>query len=161
MLGLGTVPAAPPRTQPFCFSLKRLAPHSGDRMHQAGGTLKNITTCPHRSSCFPFPDSGPHFLYTKYFLTVSSVSPNPQLGGCHPSKRCLHFSRSFWELMKKKAFSNSTPKEMKRKGKVGRSRDRKSMPRTCQIKPGLILMPRHISEADRWTDGWGWVGRQH
>lgn len=63
--------------------------------------------------------------------------------------------------MKKKAFDNSTPKEIKRRGKVGRSGDKKSMPHTSQIKSGLILMPRLISEADRWTDGWGWVGRQH
>lgn len=55
--------------------------------------------------------------------------------------------------MKKKAFSNSTPKEMKRKGKVRRSRDREHAPHLSDQARPHPDAKAHLRgrQMDRWV----------
>jgi len=61
-------------------------------------------------------------------IFMHPVPPNPQLKECPPSRRYLCCSKSFWKLVMKRGFNNSTPKAMKSRRKRKGGGDGESKP---------------------------------
>lgn len=100
------------------FSLQHdLLPAQGTGCNKQVGLLKISWkgVGPHRSPCFPFPDPGPFAQNTSLFSAVCHLIPSKEDVTLQRGV-CICFSRSFCELMKEKAFNNSTPKVIKRRG---------------------------------------------
>lgn len=103
------------------FSLQNdLLPAQGTGCNKPVGLLKISWkgAGPHRFPCFPFPDPSPFAQNTSLFSAVCHLIPSKEDVTLQRAV-CIYFSRSFCELMKEKAFNNSTPKVIKRRGKGG------------------------------------------